>query len=126
MNHFSRIALLPVLFMVGCASSTTKTAAPDTAKAATADAHAKSVVAAEGDKTKTPDAGSSVTCKSAKETRTLTNKPVGKGCEVVYDRGGEKTVAASAKNDPTHCGKVVDRIKGNLEKSGFKCEKQSN
>lgn len=71
---------------------------------------------------KAPETSFVVGCRNEKETRTLTNQSIDKGCEVIYERNGEKMVAASAKNDPTHCAKVIDRIRGNLEKSGFKCK----
>jgi hypothetical protein len=66
-----------------------------------------------------------ITCKSKQELRVLTNRPVDKGCEVLYDRNGEQSVAASAKSDPTHCDKVADRIRGNLERAGFSCERRA-
>ncbi len=112
------ISLLCVFLLTACAATEKKGA---DAKAAASGKAAAAGDAAAQKADKAIGAAGTITCKSASETRVLTTTPVDKGCEVVYERNGEKTVAASAKNDPTHCGKVAERIRGNLEKSGFKC-----
>jgi len=112
------IPLLCVLVLTACAATEKKTV--DVKAAASQKAAAANDAAAQKAEKALGSAGT-ITCKSATETRILTTQGIEKGCEVVYDRNGEKTVAASAKNDPTHCGKVAERIRGNLERAGFKC-----
>lgn len=116
--------LLLGLLLAGCASSTANKGAGATATAgakASAQAEAKSDAKAAVEKAS--EGSTSVTCESAKETRVLINKAVGKGCEVTYDRNGDKSIAGGAKNDLTYCAKIVEKIQGNLEKAGFKCKK---
>ncbi len=103
---------LCVLLLVACAGPEKKTKESTASSASEASAEANE---------KKPPVASTVTCQNAHEKRVLTLQTAEKGCEVVYERNGEKMVAASAKNDPTHCAKVIDRIRGNLEKAGFKC-----
>jgi hypothetical protein len=105
--------LLCVLLLAACAGSAkkgveSKVSASTDLEAAKAEKIAETSVA--------------IQCQSNKETRLLTNRSLDKGCEVEYERNGEKMVAASAKNDPTHCAKVAERIRGNLEKAGFRCK----
>ena len=106
------VLTLCVLLLAACASP------PKKVKESTASS--ASEAAAEANE-KTPAKDDTVTCHNAKEKRVLTLQSAEIGCEVLYERSGEKMVAASAKNDPTHCSKVVERIRGNLEKAGFKC-----
>lgn len=64
-----------------------------------------------------------VTCKQGTEERSLEKRTAeGGGCEVIYTKGGTPSVIANAKADLSHCDKVHDKIKTNLEAVGYKCE----
>jgi hypothetical protein len=45
-----------------------------------------------------------------------------KGCEVTYTKSGVSKSIASAANGAEHCEKTVEKIRGKLEASGFKCD----
>lgn len=64
-----------------------------------------------------------ITCKNGGDERTLEmTSGDGKVCRLVYTKGGEAKEVASGTADATRCNEVRDRIKGNLEGAGFKCE----
>ncbi len=68
-------------------------------------------------------AAEKITCISGGDTRTLEmSSGDGKVCRLNYTKAGETKEVASAAADPTKCNEVRDRIKGNLEGAGFKCE----
>jgi hypothetical protein len=110
--------MLCTCLLAACAVTPTKSASEKFESA-------QKIAASEGKEPpeKSLDSIRSVFCRSGGETRKLVSEISEKSCEVIYERNGEKTVAASAQNDPTHCEKVVDRIRGNLEKAGFKCQR---
>lgn len=43
------------------------------------------------------------------------------GCGVVYTKNGTKKTIAIARNDMSYCDQVFEKVKGNLEGSGFDC-----
>lgn len=84
------------------------------AKKDTKNANAKQTTAA-------PSAGS-IVCKNGSDTRTLDVVAKGSGCEVAYTKFDQTTAPASSVNGTAHCEAVKEKIKTNLENSGFKCE----
>ncbi len=120
-------SLIATLFitslLIGCGAKSKK---QDAAKA---DAGAQTEVAATGDlkatststSTSTAD-GDKVSCTMKSDTRTIQLRKNGGGCELVYSKFGNDEVIATSMAGTEHCQKVADRIKGNLENSGFKCQ----
>lgn len=43
------------------------------------------------------------------------------GCRVIYTRDDEKQTVAEADNDLSHCDRVINNIRSNLEEAGFEC-----
>ncbi|MCB0355794.1 MAG: hypothetical protein KDD40_02245 [Bdellovibrionales bacterium] len=72
---------------------------------------------------KAQQALNNVECKIKKDIRFLkvvAKEP--KGCELIYTKfGKEKTVAESAFGNE-HCEKIMQKMQGNLESAGFKCQ----
>jgi hypothetical protein len=102
--------------MAGLAGkSEVKKTAQDTAAAPPA-----AETAASGEKSAAAKA--SLTCKSGDDTRTLVTAAKGDGCELTYTKGGKGKVVAESASGSAQCEKVAAKIKGNLEKSGFKCD----
>lgn len=132
------IFLIPLVIILGCASSTPKATTEsaktalkkadekekltETAKAGAGKAEAKAKEAGEKAE-KTVETADKVTCKSGAEERSIAKRSVeGGGCEVVYTKGGEEKVIATAKADLGYCDKAHEKLKANLETAGFKCE----
>ncbi len=114
------------MFFVSC-SSKEKAATPaaatkqeankkDTKKDAKKDAKGTTTKAAAA-----AQAGSLV-CKSGSDTRSLEVIAKDGGCELAYTKFDQTTTPATSGKGTAHCETVKEKIKGNLENSGFKCE----
>jgi type IV pilus biogenesis protein CpaD/CtpE len=44
------------------------------------------------------------------------------GCEVHYDKFGQKKVVASASFDLGYCSQMANKVSNNLEEAGFSCK----
>lgn len=127
--------------LVGCSSSPAKgpIAAPAAAPSAVAPGkpavkETPATVTVHGSSKKaqkTPAAGKSgdgagnsphAECSMTGDERKLAIKstPVG-GCEVLYTKDGKTNSIASAQHETKKCQDTFDKVKGNLEKAGFKC-----
>lgn len=67
--------------------------------------------------------GTSVICSWQKDLRELHHVArANGGCEVIYKKQGEDKVIAQAKRDISYCQKILNNVRGNLERAGFKCQ----
>jgi len=66
--------------------------------------------------------GDKVSCMMKSDKREIQVKKQGSGCELAYSKFGNEEVVATSLNGTEHCQKIADRIQGNLENAGFKCE----
>ncbi|MCX6103122.1 MAG: hypothetical protein NT000_07655 [Proteobacteria bacterium] len=66
---------------------------------------------------------STTTCNKGKEVRTL-KLEMGdpKGCKAHYMKKGQEILLASAANETQYCGRQIDKVKKNLELSGYTCQ----
>ncbi len=64
----------------------------------------------------------SLVCKNGSDTRSLEVITKDGGCELSYTKFDQTTTPANSGNGTAHCESVKEKIKGNLENSGFKCE----
>ena len=110
---------ISLLFIAGCSSKGKKgegTTAKDGAKQeASADSKADG-------KTSSATSASKSTCMMKNDKRVIDVRTQNKGCELAYTKFGNEEVVATSMNGTDHCQKIADRIKGNLENAGFKCE----
>ena len=120
----------------GCAEEAKKAEAPKDAKGAAVKAApvaAKKTVVKAGfadediSKKKLGQAGevteSSVSCKgTGDDVRTIAVVKEGGGCKVDYTKSGATQTIASAAADFNYCQERLDKVRGNLEAAGFKCE----
>lgn len=130
------ILLLAMIgFFVGCETAPKKDAAPATPGAApakggkAAPAKAKKGFEDEDISKSKPSAkvegaaAEKITCTSGGDVRTLEmSSGDGKVCRLNYTKTGETKEVASGVSDTSKCNEIRDRIKGNLEGAGFKCE----
>jgi hypothetical protein len=121
---FTKIAtfIIAAAMLTSCSSKATKhptAAAAPAAKTSTKDAK-KATPKAEK-KAETTQTGSLV-CKHGADTRSIEVITKDGGCEVSYTKDGQSTTPAHSANGTAHCESVKEKIKGNLEGSGFKCE----
>lgn len=128
------LALVAGLLVVGCESAPKKEEAKAAPVAPAKDAKAKSGKKQKGfedeDISKAKPAAASAevsqgktTCKNGGDERILEmTSGDGKVCRLVYTKGGESKEVASGTSEATKCNEIHDRIKGNLEGAGFKCE----
>ncbi len=66
--------------------------------------------------------GDKVSCMMKNDKRNIQVRSTGKGCELAYEKFGNEEVVATSMNGTEHCQKIADRIQGNLENAGFKCQ----
>lgn len=76
---------------------------------------------AKGDAGAAPAAGT-ISCKSGTVQRTIEVKDKDGGCETIYTKDGESKSVATSGTGKDYCQKTADKIKGNLEKSGYTCQ----
>ena len=117
--------LVVSLFFVSC-SSKQKAATPaaptkQEANKKGAKATAKAAVTKAKDAVANATTGSLV-CKSGSDTRSLEVISKDGGCELAYTKFDQTTTPATSASGTAHCDSVKEKIKGNLENSGFKCE----
>lgn len=115
-----RITWLLVVALTGCSSTklATPTASPaekKTPEAAASPSVGKPISPANA-------APAALTCKAGKDIRVLEKSEKNAGCELKYTKFGETNVVASSAAGGSHCDKIRDQIRSNLEKSGYKCE----
>jgi hypothetical protein len=115
------ITIAMAMFFVSCAhkhKATDKATTKSTVEAVKKDAKSagkSTTVAAASTESK-------ATCSKDKETRTLEVVTAGQGCELQYTKGGDTQKPATSVKGVTYCHTVFEKIKGNLEKAGYKCE----
>lgn len=120
-NTFIKVASILIISIafVSCSSkqknAQTTTATTPATQQETTKANAKKA-------TKPTAATKSVVCKNGSDTRTIEVVAKNGGCEVAYTKFDQTTNPATSVNGTAHCESVVEKIKGNLETSGFKCE----
>ncbi len=128
------LLLITASLVFGCAAEEKKAAAPADAKATPAAAAAtakkgKGFPDEDISKMK-PRAASSpageestVSCKgSGDDVRTIAVVKADTGCKVDYTKSGNTQTIATAANDFSYCQEKSDKVRSNLEGSGFKCE----
>lgn len=114
--------LIASTMLVSCASkSKTATTSTTTKTAVTKDAKNTAAKTAPKTAAAVTQAGA-VVCKSGSDTRTLEVLTKDVGCELAYTKFDETTTKATSGNGTAHCESIKEKIKGNLESSGFKCE----
>lgn len=59
-------------------------------------------------------------CKLNKEVRTLRIEKQPDKCEIMYNKYGKDQVVGAGQNHQS-CEEVLTRVRGNLEKAGWKC-----
>ncbi len=65
----------------------------------------------------------SITCKYNNDSRKISSVKFGDGgCEVHYEKFGEKKVVATAKYDLGYCSQMANKVSNNLEEAGFTCK----
>lgn len=131
--------LIGALSLAGCSSNAKKTAeatptdkqtattteikATETAKTEPTVTKAKKSTESKAKSTNTSSSAEGLlTCKSGADQRTIAVNPVNSGCEVVYTKQDQANTIATAANDTTYCETVKNKVKTNLESSGYKCE----
>ncbi|NQW45070.1 MAG: hypothetical protein HQ462_06675 [Deltaproteobacteria bacterium] len=131
--------LITVGFLVSCSSVPSKTDSADasscTAKNCNKNlskignkhgAKSSEVNTSEKEKAAAPEISQALpnttTCNKGKEVRTL-KLELGdtKGCKAHYMKQGQETLLASAANETLYCGRQIDKVKKNLELSGYTC-----
>lgn len=132
--------LIAVGFLVSCSSVPSKTDSADasscTAKNCNKNlskignkhgAHSSEGTTAEKGKAAAPETSQAVpnttTCNKGSDVRTL-KLELGdtKGCKAHYMKHGQETLLASAANEIHYCGRQIDKVKKNLELSGYTCQ----
>jgi hypothetical protein len=138
---FVTVSMLFVFFNSACSSkpkntdntkaaatSENKTAVSQPETSSTTTAQDKSTSKNEKSKSSSGTSASGVnvagtfTCSSGSDSRSLEIKDLESGCEVIYTKQNEPKTIAQAKNDKSFCSQTVDKVKGNLENAGFKCQ----
>jgi len=137
--------LIGTLSLAGCSSNakktetapaekkqtamTTEPKATETAKTEPTVTKATKITTAKKSPESKPQASSTpisaeglLTCKAGADQRTIAINPVNSGCEVVYTKQDQANTIATAANDTTYCETVKNKVKTNLENSGYKCE----
>lgn len=71
---------------------------------------------------KAASSSADVSCKLGEEVRKLEVVKSESGCTLQYTKAGNTNEIASGGVGSEHCQNVSDKIKGNLESAGFKCE----
>jgi hypothetical protein len=66
--------------------------------------------------------GKVVNCKNGLDERVIAAEPKGTGCQVLYTKSKVSIPTATSTRGTKHCEEVAERMKGNLERAGFKCE----
>lgn len=111
--------ILALLFAMGCASKKKEkeaTLPEPITTAAPAPTPAPPVVP------KDSDSSQKMTCTKDKDVRDLeVVKKGAKGCALNYTKAGKTTEAATSSIGAKHCESSEAKIRGKLEKSGFKC-----
>lgn len=111
-----------MLFAISCANKTKQpeqTGTKTAAAAPTAVAKAPSSVKPEEPAKTAP---TEMSCQNGTDSRFVrieTASP--KECKVLYSKWGSTESVATSSSGSEHCEKTVDKIKGNLEKAGYKC-----
>ena len=109
---------------VSCSSKQKAAAPTTTTPAATKDAKKadKKQTKAAAAPAKTAATAGSVVCKSGSDTRTIEVVTKDGGCEVAYTKFDQTSTPGTSASGTAHCETVKEKIKTNLENSGFKCE----
>ena len=109
---------------VSCSSKQKDAAPATTTPAATKDAKKadKKQTKAAAAPAKTAATAGSVVCKSGSDTRTIEVVTKDGGCEVAYTKFDQTSTPGTSASGTAHCETVKEKIKTNLENSGFKCE----
>jgi hypothetical protein len=126
-------ALIILALSAGCASSqktSTSTSAPaapaapapKTASTNASPGKAAANNAAAAAPAAAAAAGAAVKCSLDGDERTLSITQPDGGCELHYAKAGNDEVKATSQNGTAVCDSVRDKIRGNLEKSGFSCQ----
>ena len=116
--------LIASALLVSCSSKPKATTTATTAATPAATTETKKSKLTKTTATKaaaTAQAGSLV-CKSGSDTRTLEVITTDGGCELSYTKFDQTSTPAQSGNGTAYCESIKEKIKGNLENSGFKCE----
>lgn len=121
---------LATVLTMGCSSAEKKSSEKSAASvpqptATKNETEAKSAPAAAPAATPATHAASSdhsMTCSLAKDTRKVELESMEpNGCKVFYTKSGNKSEIASSISGKNHCEEVSERVRKNLESSGFNC-----
>ena len=64
-----------------------------------------------------------IMCSYNNDNRKISSvKLAGGGCEVHYEKFGEKKVVATANYDLGYCSQMANKVSNNLEEAGFTCK----
>lgn len=113
------VLIASIFFVASCGS---KKKMDDNAKAGETNMEAAKDAAKEGEETAKSATGEKVSCMMKNDKRDIHVRTVGKGCELAYSKFGNEEVVATSLTGTEHCQKIADRIQGNLENAGFKCQ----
>lgn len=114
------LLIVSTFFVASCGS---KKKMDDSAKGADSKMEATKDEAKDaGDKAASNMTGDKVSCMMKNDKRNIQVRSAGKGCELAYEKFGNEEVVATSMNGTEHCQKIADRIQGNLENAGFKCQ----
>lgn len=118
------ILLTTALVIVGCGSKEKAAESKSEAKESVKTA-AKSTAKKAMDKAapKVAETMEAIMCSYNNDNRKISSvKLTDGGCEVHYEKFGEKKVVATAKYDLGYCSQMANKVSNNLEEAGFTCK----
>lgn len=123
-NQMFKVILLSMLLIVAACGSKEKKAEvvseSDVAKSSVKKAPLKKAPRAASAVTETVE---TIVCSYNTDTRNISSvKLANGGCEVYYEKFGEKKVVAAAKFDLNYCSQMARKVSNNLEEAGFACK----
>lgn len=115
LNYRTLWVIIASVAMAGCASGKKK------AEPAPAPARKPVVTSVQPQSGK--ESTQQVQCTKEQDVRSVSVQAAdGGGCDVHYEKLGQKNIVASAKNESKHCRDVYERIKKKLEDAGYGCK----
>lgn len=118
------ILLATALFISGCGSKEKTQEATESAKESVKGEAKKAAAKAKGAVTApVSETIESIMCSYNNDQRKISSiKLSNGGCEVHYEKFGEKKVVATAAFDLGYCSQMANKVSNNLEEAGFTCK----
>ena len=119
------ILLATALVISGCGSKEKSSeAATETAKESVKSTGKKMAKKVESTaKARVAETMETIVCSYNNDSRKISSvKLENGGCEVHYDKFGEKKVVATANLDLGYCSQMANKVSNNLEEAGFTCK----